>query len=84
MKRRRATHFSSFQTNSKLGSHLTLQRVNLPLTLSVRPLEVSHLPYAIPNADNCRQLGRAYGKSDTSKGRTDKVRGRLALVKRKV
>ena len=31
-----------------------------------------------------RPLGRACGKCDTSKGRTDKVRGRLALVKLKV
>ena len=29
-------------------------------------------------------LGRACGKCDTSKGRTNKVRGRLTLVKLKV
>ena len=28
----------------------------------------------------CRPLGRACGKCDTSKGRTDKVRGTLTLV----
>ena len=30
---------------------------------------------------NCRPLGRACGKYDTSKGRTDKIRSRLAVVK---
>ena len=31
MKRQKATHFSSFHTNSKLGSQLSLTRANLPL-----------------------------------------------------
>ena len=34
--------------------------------------------------NNCRPLDRACGKCDTSEGRTDKVKGRLALVKLKV
>ena len=28
---------------------LSFTRANLPLTLSVRPLEVSHFPHALPN-----------------------------------
>ena len=31
--------------------------------------------------NNCRPLGRACGKCNTYKGPTDKLRGRLSLVK---
>ena len=34
--------------------------------------------------NNCRPLGKACGKYDTSEGHTDKVRGRFALIKLKV
>ena len=35
---RGATHFSLFQTTSKLGLHLSFTRANLPLTLSVHSI----------------------------------------------
>ena len=44
-------------------------------------IEAQKLPLFYGLRNNCKPIGRACGKSNTSKGRTDKERGWLAIVK---
>ena len=79
-------HFKSsagyvFLIESKKQSCLAL--LDWIVTLFNCIIEVQKLLLVYELCNNCRPLGLACGKCDTFKGRTDKVKGRLALVKLK-
>ena len=61
-----------------------LASLDLIVTLFICIIDIQKLLLFYGLCNNCRPLGRACGKCDTSNGDTDKVRGRLAIVKLKM